>query len=518
MSQDGYHRHHDCSGWVHFVHSDGTYSIAFDNGQSVNNVPGWAVRAVDHDGNRYVTTAALAKGQRVYAGRTRDGRFKRLASLMGQVTSINPDRTFTVQYISGSTEEHVPLWDLRLVDSEGKSHVRPSFEVGQVVEVNMNEKSIEEEFKPRQQDELRTKFLFGIINKVNPDNTYGVQYDYGDMQEQNVPLWAIRALDLKGQSFRKDTFKMGDRVEARLSLPNAQHIKIAGIAQLGIAVREKLNLYEGMNCWPIPRRCAPRVAPGPGDKSNTPQLIPELDGYDVVRNPEGRKLCYYDASCSDKREVGCNVENKVMNCRYCGFGDNPPCPKPFDCRDKYKSREWPPEQKEYCCKAFNLGCPFVCRFGKWWPDEAKGWGPWWTPRKRAWCCKNQQIGCPRQEHKPLIVSTRPSSSTSVGAQMLRIQAKYAGARQNLQHPNNMPSTEFSMGLVATAVPHAVEFRTADRLALVLGGMGLSVILCWYLRLRWRSPGVVRSLVANANVGTAMEMQPTAKKELWPLLS
>jgi len=417
-AQDGYHHHTFETGWVREANADGTYTVEFDNSDWDKHVPAWAVRAVDSKGNRFVHTGMVAAGQRVYTSRKKTGGYKKLEFAVGTITFRNEDDTFTVQYSSGDTDEHVPAWDLRGIDSNGHSHAQPDFKVGDYVEVTGQTRVSQHQFQPRLEDQLRTNYLFGFVTQVNSDHTYGVKYDFGGW-ESAVPLWALRKLE-NGESHFQATFKKGERVEARVSTRTPGAADQAN--KLGIAVRERMHLYQAESCWPEPQECvkAPNLAPGmPLD---TAEKVPAVGSYDAASNPDDLRLCYYDGRCEEQPDLpGCNASmggKARMNCRYCGFGDHPACPKPFYCgkEENEDTEAWAPERRDWCCKYYNEGCPFVCRWGKYWPEEARAWGPWWSPEKRTWCCEHKRIGCPRLDHAyELVTTTKPVSTTTVTA-------------------------------------------------------------------------------------------------------
>lgn len=420
-TREGYHHHNFNSGWVQSANADGTYTVKFDNDDWDGAVPAWAVRAVDSEGNRFVHTGMLAPGQRIYTSRQKNGGYKKMVFAVGTVIGKLEDDTFTVQYSSGSVDEHVPVWDLRAITADGRSHVQPDFKVGDYVEVSDQEKARMEQFQPSLRDLLRTKYIFGFVRKVNPDGSYGVKYDCGGW-EDSVPNWAIRKI-AKGESHKQMKYMMDDRVEARVSEQAAFMQAIAADTEdmLGIATRERLNWYMEIRCWPAAQECKPKPDWAEGGPPETlHEEVPGVGDYDVVRNPNNLTLCYYDSNCEDEPELpGCNAGNDRKSCRYCGFGDNPECPKAFDCREtkNHTAKDWSQPRKDWCCKNFNVGCPFVCRWGKYWPDEAKGWGPWWSPEKRTWCCENKKLGCPRLKNTfdVIVTTTKPMPTTTITA-------------------------------------------------------------------------------------------------------
>jgi hypothetical protein len=348
------------------------------------------------------------------------------------------------------------------VDEHGRTIPVETVKEGALIEVNLEDVGRSEASKEDLLDQPRTRYLFGFIDKANPDGmTYAVKYDSG-LVEKQVPSWAIKKVEEDGVGRSHPKYKKGERVEARPALKDASP-DYNHNGRIGIATREKLAVYKAAQCWPAAEKCRDYVVPKKGKVPATPQEIPAMPLYQSWRNPYQVKLCYYEPDCSTDPELkGCNAgkDRPSKNCRYCGFDNYGDCKRPYHCQIG-NPKKWPQVQRDWCCSAYNIGCKYQCRWGKWWPDEAQGWGPWWSPQKHDWCCKNQKIGCKKE--------TKTNN----------LMFKYAESEEQL-HQRPPPPSFIVQPMISTLLPTA-----SSMLGVVLAA---SILVASVRRKRWNRLG------------------------------
>jgi len=202
------------AGTISRVGGGGVFDIAYNDGDTEQNVPSSRIRKADDASITEPPTDAVSKS--VYAvGQVVEGNFAGQGSwFRGSIKSVNDDGTVSIAYEDGDSEENVALDCVRLVSQQ--------YEQGDKVEVNFGGQG---------------SFFPGIISKCNSDGTYDIAYDDGDT-EASVAVSFIRApggdagapgssgqieepggedgFDADSQSTRlarSTTFKVGARVE-----------------------------------------------------------------------------------------------------------------------------------------------------------------------------------------------------------------------------------------------------------------------------------------------------------------
>ena len=168
-------------GSISKVNSDGSYNIAYDDGDSEGNVPADRIRAL---GNAAAPAAASAGQaaftvlQKVEGNYGGEGKW-----YPGSIAKVNSNGTYNIGYDDGDSEENVAADRIRARGTAAEpapaagNAGQAAFTVLQKVEGNYGGEG---------------KWYPGSIAKVNSNGSYNIGYDDGD-SEENVPADRIRA-------------------------------------------------------------------------------------------------------------------------------------------------------------------------------------------------------------------------------------------------------------------------------------------------------------------------------------
>ena len=176
-------------GKISHCNLDGTYDVAYDDGDAEQAVPVSRLR------NRKpaTETTAFQKGEAVEADFAGEGTY-----FAGVISTVNLDGTFNIAYDDGDTEEDVPSSRIRGKNSGASQVVDGGFDadsqstsataakvfaVGDVVEANYAGEG---------------SFFPAKIGAKNSDGSYDVTYDDGD-EEKAVPAHRIRTIEKSEQ-------------------------------------------------------------------------------------------------------------------------------------------------------------------------------------------------------------------------------------------------------------------------------------------------------------------------------
>ncbi|KAL3661533.1 hypothetical protein V7S43_013293 [Phytophthora oleae] len=193
-------------GKISRVHSDGTYDIIFNDGESERRVPVSRIKAKKTESSSPKRKKTFAVGDAVQAKYKKGTKF-----FPGKISRIRSDGTYDVVYEDGDSESHVDASLIVAVESETKASEdspKPSkakrFEAGDVIKARYKK---------------GTKLFPGKITRVRSDGTYDIRYDDGDT-EQHVKSSHIEGEEkelrqVKADVKKADAFAVGDKVNAR---------------------------------------------------------------------------------------------------------------------------------------------------------------------------------------------------------------------------------------------------------------------------------------------------------------
>ncbi|KAG1696420.1 hypothetical protein DVH05_018552 [Phytophthora capsici] len=147
-------------GKISRVHSDGTYDITFNDGDSERRVPLSRIKKKIEESS---PKKKFAVGDSVQAKYKKGSKY-----FPGKISRIRSDGTYDIRYDDGDTEQHV---ESSHIEGEGRiSHMKADpFTVGD--KVNARYKG-------------GTKRFPGTIVKVRMDGTFDIEYDDGDTEQR----------------------------------------------------------------------------------------------------------------------------------------------------------------------------------------------------------------------------------------------------------------------------------------------------------------------------------------------
>ncbi|KAK1932357.1 hypothetical protein P3T76_012351 [Phytophthora citrophthora] len=186
-------------GKISRVHSDGTYDITFNDGDSERRVPPSRIKAKKIEESSSKKKKMFAVGDAIQAKYKKGSKY-----FPGKISRIRSDGTYDIQYEDGDSETHVDSSLIITVESETKANEdspKPSkskrFEVGDVVKARYKK---------------GTKLFPGKITRVRSDGTYDIKYDDGDTEQH------VKSSHIEGEAKADkegEAFVVGDKVNAR---------------------------------------------------------------------------------------------------------------------------------------------------------------------------------------------------------------------------------------------------------------------------------------------------------------
>ncbi|KAG3156427.1 hypothetical protein PI126_g8767 [Phytophthora idaei] len=185
-------------GKISRIHSDGTYDITFNDGDSERRVPRSRIKSKSKEDNLPKKKNGFSIGDAVKAKHKKGTKY-----FPGKIARIRSDGTYDIEYDDGDSETHVDA--SLIVSTESETATKPvsktrRFEVGDVVKARYKK---------------GTKLFSGKITRVRSDGTYDIKYDDGDT-EMHVESSHIEAEEeLSSQDKKPESFTVGDKVNAR---------------------------------------------------------------------------------------------------------------------------------------------------------------------------------------------------------------------------------------------------------------------------------------------------------------
>ncbi|KAE9026168.1 hypothetical protein PF011_g2701 [Phytophthora fragariae] len=190
------------------AHSDGTYDVTFEDGDSERRVPRSRIKSKADEGSSPKKKMGFAVGDAVKAKYKKGTKF-----FSGKIARVRSDGTYDVEYDDGDSETRVDASLIIGTESETSkasenspkvSNKAKHFEVGDAIKARYKK---------------GTKLFPGKITRVRSDGTYDVRYDDGDtemyvessfIQGEDKPKSREEADDKKSTGFA-----VGDKVNAR---------------------------------------------------------------------------------------------------------------------------------------------------------------------------------------------------------------------------------------------------------------------------------------------------------------
>jgi hypothetical protein len=179
--------------------SDGTFDIAYDDGESETRVPEDLIRLLDDES---AGSRGAGRKARIELGVKVEGNYRgRGKWFKGKITKERLDGTFDIAYDDGESEMRVHEDMIRVLD-DGGSGKKGRVEEGAKVEGNYRG---------------RGKWYKGKITKERPDGTFDIAYDDGE-SEMRVDADNIRLIGATGDASAEknspNRFEEGSKVEA----------------------------------------------------------------------------------------------------------------------------------------------------------------------------------------------------------------------------------------------------------------------------------------------------------------
>ncbi|KAE9044794.1 hypothetical protein PR001_g5224 [Phytophthora rubi] len=190
------------------AHSDGTYDVTFEDGDSERRVPRSRIKSKADEGSSPKKKMGFAVGDAVKAKYKKGTKF-----FSGKIARVRSDGTYDVEYDDGDSETRVDASLIIGTESETSkasenspkvSNKAKHFEVGDAIKARYKK---------------GTNLFPGKITRVRSDGTYDVRYDDGDtemyvessfIQGEDKPKSREEADDKKSTGFA-----VGDKVNAR---------------------------------------------------------------------------------------------------------------------------------------------------------------------------------------------------------------------------------------------------------------------------------------------------------------
>ncbi|KAG7388440.1 hypothetical protein PHYPSEUDO_012501 [Phytophthora pseudosyringae] len=195
-------------GKISRVHSDGTYDVTFEDGDSERRVPRSRINSrADGDSSAKKKKSGFAVGDAVKAKYKKGTKY-----FPGKIARVRSDGTYDIEYEDGDSETRVDASLIAGVESEpansSENSSRPRkaerFEVGDAVKARYKK---------------GTKLFAGKITRVRSDGTYDVRYEDGDtdMYVESSCIVGEEKFSSQGKADDKkaEGFAVGDKVNAR---------------------------------------------------------------------------------------------------------------------------------------------------------------------------------------------------------------------------------------------------------------------------------------------------------------
>lgn len=201
------------------VHSNGTYDIKYDDGDSEQRVARDLIQLVVGSTRDDKTESSGRSQKQIEKGDKVRARYKGGAKFFsGTITRRRDDGTFDIEYEDGDTELRVKADHIELVSSgvadktseSPKKKVANSFEVGDAV---------------RARYKKGTKLYPAKITKAHRDGTYDVRYDDGDTESRVGADMIETNSEVNAET---SSFKVGERVQAK---PRGQTKRVSATIQ-----------------------------------------------------------------------------------------------------------------------------------------------------------------------------------------------------------------------------------------------------------------------------------------------
>ncbi|KAI9993220.1 hypothetical protein PInf_015291 [Phytophthora infestans] len=182
-------------GKISRVHSDNTYDVTFNDGDSERRVPRSRIKPKAIEDNLAKKKSGFAVGDVIKAKYKKGTKY-----FTGKISRLRSDGTYDVAYDDGDSETHV---DASLIAS-AETETAIKLQVGDVVKARYKKGA---------------KLFSGKISRVRSDGTYDVKYDDGD-SEMYVESSYIEAKDTtlshdEADDKKPESFTVGDKVSAK---------------------------------------------------------------------------------------------------------------------------------------------------------------------------------------------------------------------------------------------------------------------------------------------------------------
>ncbi|ETP53031.1 hypothetical protein F442_02032 [Phytophthora nicotianae P10297] len=185
-------------GKISRVHSDGTYDIAFDDGDSERRVPRSRIKSKANENKLPKKKSGFLVGDVVKAKYKKGAKY-----FTGRISRIRSDGTYDIEYDDGDSESHVDSSLIVSIEPETATKTpskKKSFEVGDMIKARYKK---------------GTKLFSGKITRVRSDGRYDIRYDDGDT-EMHVESSHIEAEEkISSHDKTSKNFTVGDKVNAR---------------------------------------------------------------------------------------------------------------------------------------------------------------------------------------------------------------------------------------------------------------------------------------------------------------
>ncbi|KAJ8558880.1 hypothetical protein ON010_g8569 [Phytophthora cinnamomi] len=194
-------------GKISRAHSDGTYDVTFNDGDSERRVPRSRIKYKADIDSSPKKKSGFAVGDAVKAKYQKGTKF-----FSGKIARVRSDGTYDIEYDDGDSETRVDASSIVGAEPEKLKSCEDSpkftsktkrFDVGDVIKARYKK---------------GTKIFSGKITRVRSDGTYDIRYDDGDT-EMHVESSFIEAEDKpkprEEADKKRSTFAVGDKVNAR---------------------------------------------------------------------------------------------------------------------------------------------------------------------------------------------------------------------------------------------------------------------------------------------------------------
>lgn len=163
-------------GTVSIVNADGTYNINYDDGDKESNVKedNMKIAVVAPISTTTTVTTTTTATPKYKVGDKVEALWKESSYFKGTVAMVNTDGTYNINYNDGDKESNVKEMNIKAL----ATNPIMTYKVGDKVEAQWKGGSV---------------FFKGVINAVNADGTYAIDYNDGD-KETTVKAELIKLL------------------------------------------------------------------------------------------------------------------------------------------------------------------------------------------------------------------------------------------------------------------------------------------------------------------------------------